>query len=527
MPTEQFRALELIVRAAGEAVSKEQFRVKVWQDRFVDGENLAEVISQLRRALGRQSNDREYIETVPRKGYRLDPQVSHSEVNSTQNAFVSSSHAKGMDEEHYRILVDSIEDYAIYMLDCGGRVCSWNLGAERNKGYTADEVIGQHYSMFFVADDIENRLPEKQLKAASQGGHHVGEGWRLRKNGERFWATFVVTAMRDSKRKLIGFAKVVRDISARKRQEEEVLQMEALVRRDRDRVTAAMESSIDAFYICEAVRAESGEIEDFIFTYLNSSLEKMVAITRDVLLNGKLCELLPIVRTTGLFDAYKRVVETGEPFVAEVPIHAESVLSEWIRVQAVRLEDGVAITASDVTERKLNEERLLHLAQHDPLTGLSNRTLLNDRISQAIERVKRFGGKISVCMIDLDSFKPVNDEHGHQVGDQVLMQTAQRLLSAVRATDSVIRVGGDEFVVVLPDNEAQSGIRQVSKKILAAISKPMVIEGQTFRVKCSLGIAIYPDDATEVQGLLSFADQAMYKMKTASKDLRPKQAQSS
>jgi PAS domain-containing protein len=121
-----------------------------------------------------------------------------------------------------------------------------------------------------------------------------------------------------------------------------MLCMEALLRRERDRLSAAAESSMDAFYICEAVRTPEGEMEDFIFTYLNTNVEKMVSIPRDVLLRGKMCELLPINRTLGLSEEYKRVVLTGKPYVAEFPIQAENVTSEWIRAQAVRLEDGVA-----------------------------------------------------------------------------------------------------------------------------------------------------------------------------------------
>jgi PAS domain-containing protein len=177
--------------------------------------------------------------------------------------------------------------------------------------------------------------------------------------------------MRNEAGKLLGFAKVVRDLSPNKHQEDALLRMEALLRRERDMLNAAVESILDAFFICEAVRDASGEIEDFIFTYLNSNVEKMVARPRAVLLGGRMCELLPVNRTAGYFDAYKQVVLTGHPFIAELPVQSELVNSEWVRVQAVRLGDGVAITASDITKQKQLEAEL---AARPPVATRSRRS---------------------------------------------------------------------------------------------------------------------------------------------------------
>ncbi len=194
-------------------------------------------------------------------------------------------------------------------------------------------------------------------------GRHEGEGWRLRKNGERFWASYVLTAIRSPSGGLIGFAKVVRDLSTRKRLEDALLTADAVLRRERDRLHAAAESSMNALYVCEAVRDSQGEIEDFVFTYLNSNVEKMLALPRNDLLGGRMCELLPFNRSRGLFDAYKRVVATGEPFVSEFPILESLVMSQWVRVQALRMGDGLAITASDITALKAAEEHAAILAK--------------------------------------------------------------------------------------------------------------------------------------------------------------------
>jgi PAS domain S-box-containing protein len=119
-------------------------------------------------------------------------------------------------EQRLRLLVESVEDYAIYSLDTNGNIASWNLGAERIKGYTADEIIGKHFSQFFTPEDIAAGVPEQGLQIASQEGHYQGEGWRVRKDGSKFWSSVVITAIRDDEGSLVGFSKVTRDITDRK-----------------------------------------------------------------------------------------------------------------------------------------------------------------------------------------------------------------------------------------------------------------------------------------------------------------------
>src|SRR6185436_20289675 len=120
------------------------------------------------------------------------------------------------DSDRYRILVESITDYAVYMLDSDGIVTSWNAGAQRFKGYTPPEIIGQHFSRFFTPEDLAAGLPERALETAAREGKFESEGWRLRKDGTRFWVHAVIDAIRDSSGNLIGFAKITRDLTERK-----------------------------------------------------------------------------------------------------------------------------------------------------------------------------------------------------------------------------------------------------------------------------------------------------------------------
>lgn len=290
--------------------------------------------------------------------------------------------------------------------------------------------------------------------------------------------------------------------------------------RERDRFYAATESSMDSFFMCTAVRDADADddIVDFVFTYLNTNVEKMVALPIGSLLGRRMCEVLPVNRTLGLFDRYREVVLTGEPLAYEFPIRHKDVLSSWIRVQAVKVGDGVAITASDITARKVSEERILHIAHHDALTGLLNRTLLHERISQAIEQARRDRSSAGVFFLDLDGFKQLNDTLGHAAGDAMLIRFGQRLLSAVRASDSVVRLGGDEFVVVMPGLASPRDAQACARALLTAMQPPMQIDDTLIPVSCSIGCALFPESATAIDGLLSHADAALYKAKSQGKN---------
>lgn len=346
----QSEVLRLLVKARGKLVSKASFHAAIWGDRSVQDGSLTQTIFLLRKLLGPLPDGAQVIETVSGRGYRLPAAAANRRRPGAMDSIDPQRIFGLSQDEPYRLLVESIEDYAIYMLDCSGRVLTWNRGAERNKGFGSGEVLGRHFSLFFVPEDAQAHVPERELAIAVKTGHCVGEGWRIRKNGERFWASFALTALRNSDGKLLGFAKIVRDLTEHKRQEDALLRMDAMLRRERDRLRAAAESSMDALFICEAVRDPSGDIEDFVFTYLNGNAEKMMSIPLDAILGGKLCELFPHNIELGLFNSYKRVAETGEPFVTEVQTQAAAPIGEWIRVQAVRFEEGIAITASDRTK---------------------------------------------------------------------------------------------------------------------------------------------------------------------------------
>lgn len=176
-------------------------------------------------------------------------------------------------------------------------------------------------------------------------------------------------------------------------------------------------------------------------------------------------------------------------------------------------------TTSNVTERKIAEDRVEFLATRDPLTGLPNRMLLNDRLEQGVANAARKKSRLAFMFIDLDRFKTINDSLGHDVGDELLKRVAARLSACVRATDTVARLGGDEFAVILEnlptgnDEEDQEGAQNVADKMIASLAAPIMINGQHLTTSCSIGIGIYPSDGHDPQTLMKHADVAMYDAK--------------
>ncbi|WP_088707967.1 EAL domain-containing protein [Noviherbaspirillum denitrificans] len=174
--------------------------------------------------------------------------------------------------------------------------------------------------------------------------------------------------------------------------------------------------------------------------------------------------------------------------------------------------EGVSFVL-DLSERKKAEERIRYMADHDALTGLPNRTLLRDRLQQAIAHAHRTGTRVAVLFIDLDYFKHINDSLGHQIGDTLLKMVAARLTACVREGDSVARLGGDEFVLTLPLAEDGSTAAIVARKTLAALDKPFQCCDHELHVGSSIGISLYPDDGKDVDTLMRTADTAMYHAK--------------
>lgn len=191
--------------------------------------------------------------------------------------------------------------------------------------------------------------------------------------------------------------------------------------------------------------------------------------------------------------------------------------AEWLSIVAVSEASGRVTRYvglfSDITERKREEDHIRHLAHFDALTGLPNRILFGDRLRRMLALQERRGGRMALLYLDLDRFKIVNDQYGHAFGDKVLIEAARRMKCCVRDSDTLSRRGGDEFVALLESHDPKSSAALVSRKLIDAVSQPMEIDGHHVEIGLSIGIALYPADSDNAEGLLEAADHAMYAAK--------------
>jgi diguanylate cyclase (GGDEF)-like protein len=202
--------------------------------------------------------------------------------------------------------------------------------------------------------------------------------------------------------------------------------------------------------------------------------------------------------------------------VMEKGSHGESLVLDQVLTPLVDAEGKIThfvVILHDVTARAVAEIQMKHQAYHDALTDLPNRIMFEDRLQLALAQARRDGTLVALLFLDLDNFKSINDQHGHPMGDRLLRVVAKRLIASVRTTDTVSRLSGDEFTIILQGLDRIQDIRQVARKIVDCLAAPIHLGGQDIFVQTSIGIAVSPTDSTDPHRLLAMADQAMYRAK--------------
>jgi len=255
---------------------------------------------------------------------------------------------------------------------------------------------------------------------------------------------------------------------------------------------------------------------------INHSFTRITGFTSEEALGRKMTLLKSGIHDTGFYRGMWDSIQSTGSWQGEIWNRRKNgdIYPEWLTITAVKDAGGVVThyvgTMIDITARKAIEDRVHHLAHYDVLTDLPNRALLSDRLHQALAQAKRDKSKLALIFLDLDYFKPVNDELGHEIGDLLLKQVALRLQHCIkRETDTLSRVGGDEFVIILSHIESDQDAALMADKIILSLMRPFEIEENVINISCSVGIGVYPTHGKDATSLMRVADNAMYQAKRA------------
>jgi len=291
-------------------------------------------------------------------------------------------------------------------------------------------------------------------------------------------------------------------------------------------LSSIFRSSLNGILILRAVRDKYDELEDFEIQLLNTTAENILGRSIDALIGKRLFKQFPCLRQHGLLNEANSVIKTALPYRDERNMTLDG-KARWYQFAGVKLADGLAVTFSDVSDRKHNEDRLKHAANHDPLTGLANRTQFVRRVDQAINRTQRMAGyNFAVLFLDFDKFKSINDSLGHDMGDLLLQSIATRLATNLRNVDTAsrfdqphlpARLGGDEFVILLEDVNSARDAAAIADRLLRELAAPHELSGHNIVSTASIGVVFSDGKYLTAEEVIRDADTAMYQAKSTGK----------
>ena len=406
-------------------------------------------------------------------------------------------------EEKYRTILEKMEE-GLFELDLKGNITFVNDAECRKLGYSREELTGMNYRQF------QDENTAKKTRQIFSEVYKKEEPIQLldveiiRKNGSKAFNEISVSLLKDKEGKATGFRGISRDVTVRR-------QMEEMIRQSEEKYRTII-NEVDEWYF------EIDLAGNVIF--VNDAIVRSVGYPPERLIGLNYKSFTSEERSGEVFKIFRQVYETREPiknFPYEFVLPDGKItffeLSVFPKLDDQGKVVGFRGVGHDVTERKQTEEQLNYIATHDLLTGLPNRMLLMDRLKMATAQAKRNDQKLALMMLDLDNFKNVNDSLGHMVGDKLLKEISLRLTGRLRQNDTICRLGGDEFIILLPAIERVEDAVEVAKIILESFEQSFICNDHLINSSISIGIAIYPDDAQDIDALMKNADMAMYYVK--------------
>jgi diguanylate cyclase (GGDEF)-like protein/PAS domain S-box-containing protein len=425
--------------------------------------------------------------------------------------------ALAVSEARFRAISD-VSPLGILVTDKQGSCLYTNAAYHRISGLSFEQTLGMNWKVAIHSDDRERVFAEWQDAAQNQKPFQT-EFRFLREDQSVVWTRVNAAAMRQD-RKLHGYVQTVEDVTERKAEEALLQDAQERLFEEKERAQVTLNSIGDAVLSTDTL----GNI-----TYLNRVAEEMTGWPWQDASGRPLAEVFNVIDGTTRQPARnlaEQAVQQNE--IVSLGLHSVLVRRDGfeseIEDSAAPIHDrhgrvvGAVLVFHDVSDSRALALRMSHQAQHDFLTGLPNRLLLTDRLTQAIALSRRHGNKVALLFLDLDHFKPVNDSLGHAIGDKLLQSVAQRLTTCVRTSDTICRLGGDEFVVLLSEIEQVDAAIRCAEKLLAAVAVPHLIAGHEVHITLSIGISVCPDDGRDAETMLKNADTAMYHAKKMGRD---------
>ncbi len=402
------------------------------------------------------------------------------------------------EEELYKTLTTS-SPVGIYIIH-GGKFRFANPRVQEFVGYSARELL-EMPSISLIHPDDRAAARENAIKMLKKQRTAPYEFRIVTKGGQIKWTMEkIIPIYYDGRQEILGS---YMDIDDRKRADE-------ILRASEERYRTILENIEDGYYEMDL----KGRL-----TFFNESCRRIFGYSREELLGMKTLQYVNGDTAGKLNRLARKVYETGQPEKgSDLEVIRKDGFKRHIEVSVSLVKDagkpvGFRGIVRDIDDRKKAEATILHMAYHDALTGLPNRVLFNDRLNVAIAAAQRHGKRFGVMMLDLDQFKNINDSLGHDVGDQLLQSVGNRLRGLLRKSDTVARMGGDEFMLLLPEINQKADVEAVAKKILASFQREFVLAFREVKITTSIGIAVYPEGGREFDTLKKNADIAMYKAK--------------